>query len=120
MLFYDQNGAMGQFQGFNNVTHEYRINNIARNEPVHVINFMIGSVSRFLVAPNGTSASARPSPAALLERQQCDCSRRAPPRTCAMTTLHQRVGPLSRAEESPRHAGAPTAVQNGDGLRPLR
>ena len=30
MLFYDQNGALGQFQGFNNVTHEYRINNIAR------------------------------------------------------------------------------------------
>ena len=30
MLFYDQNGALGQFQGFNNVTHEYRINNIAQ------------------------------------------------------------------------------------------
>ena len=30
MLFYDQIGALGQFQGFNNVTHEYRINNIAR------------------------------------------------------------------------------------------
>ena len=29
MLFYDQNGALGQFQGFNNVTHEYRINNVA-------------------------------------------------------------------------------------------
>jgi hypothetical protein len=26
MLFYDQNGALGQFQGFNNSTHEYRIN----------------------------------------------------------------------------------------------
>ena len=31
MLFYDQFGALGQFQGFNNVTHEYRINNIALN-----------------------------------------------------------------------------------------
>jgi len=29
MLFYDQNGALTQFQGFNNSTHEYRINNIA-------------------------------------------------------------------------------------------
>lgn len=29
MLFYDQNGQLGQFQGFNNVSHEYRINNIA-------------------------------------------------------------------------------------------
>ena len=29
MLFYDQNGALGQFQGFNNSTHEYRVNNVA-------------------------------------------------------------------------------------------
>jgi hypothetical protein len=50
MLFYDQNGALGQFQGFNNITHEYRINNIA---PGGSINFMIGSASKFLVANNG-------------------------------------------------------------------
>ena len=31
MLFFDQNNQLGQFQGFNNFTHEYRINNIARN-----------------------------------------------------------------------------------------
>src|SRR5262249_22760111 len=31
MLFYDQNNQLGQFQGFNNVTHEYRINNVAKN-----------------------------------------------------------------------------------------
>ena len=36
MLFYDQNGALGQFQGFNNVTHEYRINNVARTGRRHV------------------------------------------------------------------------------------
>ena len=41
MLFYDQNGALGQFQGFNNVTHEYRINNIASSP--RSINFMTGS-----------------------------------------------------------------------------
>ena len=40
MLFYDQNGALGQFQGFNNSTHEYRINNIATGGS---INFMIGT-----------------------------------------------------------------------------
>jgi hypothetical protein len=56
MLFYDQNGALGQFQGFNNVTHEYRINNIARH-PISgsfdgSINFMIGGASRFRVDPN--------------------------------------------------------------------
>jgi hypothetical protein len=50
MLFYDQNGALGQFQGFNNQTHEYRINNIASGGS---INFMLGGSSKFLVANNG-------------------------------------------------------------------
>jgi len=50
MLFYDQNGALGQFQGFNNSTHEYRINNVASGGS---INFMIGSSSKFLVAASG-------------------------------------------------------------------
>jgi hypothetical protein len=50
MLFYDQNGALGQFQGFNNSTHEYRINNVASGGS---INFMIGSSSKFLVANSG-------------------------------------------------------------------
>lgn len=50
MLFYDQNAALGLFQGFNNSSHEYRINNIA---PSGTINFMIGSGSRFKVANNG-------------------------------------------------------------------
>ena len=46
MLFYDQTGALGQFQGFNNSTHEYRINNIATSGS---INFMLASTSRLLV-----------------------------------------------------------------------
>ena len=50
MLFYDHTGALGQFQGFNNSTHEYRINNIAA---AGTINFMIGSTSRFRVLNNG-------------------------------------------------------------------
>ena len=50
MLFYDQNGALGQFQGFNNSTHEYRINNIGTSG---TINFMIGSSSMFRVMNNG-------------------------------------------------------------------
>lgn len=50
MLFYDQNGALGQFQGFNNSTHEYRINNIASGGS---INFMLGGTSRFLVRSDG-------------------------------------------------------------------
>lgn len=50
MLFYDQNGALGQFQGFNNTTHEYRINNIASGG---TINFMLGGLSRFRVRNDG-------------------------------------------------------------------
>jgi hypothetical protein len=50
MLFYDQNGALAQFQGFNNVSHEYRINNIASGGS---INFLIGSATKFAVASNG-------------------------------------------------------------------
>ena len=57
MLFYDQNGALGQFQGFNNSTHEYRINNIARVTPGGAfdgsINFLVGGTSRFLVNSSG-------------------------------------------------------------------
>jgi hypothetical protein len=52
MLFYDQFGALGQFQGFNNVTHEYRINNIARNAASQFdgsINFMIGGTPRLKI-----------------------------------------------------------------------
>src|SRR5262249_17504566 len=51
MLFFDQNGGLGQFQGFNNSTHEYRINNIASGGS---INFMIGGSSKLLVANNGS------------------------------------------------------------------
>ena len=51
MLFRDQTGAVAQFQGFNNVTHEYRINNVARNPSTGnfngSINFMIGGSSLF-------------------------------------------------------------------------
>jgi len=50
MLFYDQNGAVAQFQGFNNVSHEYRINNVAAGGS---INFMVGSASKFKIANNG-------------------------------------------------------------------
>jgi hypothetical protein len=55
MLFYDHTNALTQFQGYNNITHEYRINNIARVSPGGAfngsINFMLGGSSRFLVHP---------------------------------------------------------------------
>jgi hypothetical protein len=62
MLFYDQNGAVGQFQGFNNVTHEYRINNVASGGS---INFMLGT-SKFLVASNGAIGIGSTAPSARL------------------------------------------------------
>ena len=50
MLFYDHTGALRQFQGYNNSTQEYRINNIG---PSGSINFMIGSDSKFRVTTSG-------------------------------------------------------------------
>src|SRR5437870_12043879 len=64
MLFYDHNGALGQFQGFGNTTHEYRINNIASGGS---INFLIGSSSEFKVATNGNIGLGVPSPASKLD-----------------------------------------------------
>ncbi len=64
MLFYDQLGALSQFQGFNNASHEYRINNIARTAGQFngSINFMIGSTSRLKVgATGGTTISGAAS-----------------------------------------------------------
>ena len=60
MLFYDQNGQVAQFQGFGNITHEYRINNVASNA---TINFMTGGVSRFLADSIGHVGINNASPA---------------------------------------------------------
>ena len=49
-LFYDQNGTVANFHGFNNLTHEYRVNNIASSG---TINLMLGGTSRLKVAANG-------------------------------------------------------------------
>jgi hypothetical protein len=64
MLFYDQNGAVVNFQGFNNFTHEYRINNIA---PGGSINFMLGSSSKFLVATSGNVGIGTTTPGSKLD-----------------------------------------------------
>ena len=70
MLFFDHNNQLGQFQGYNNITHEYRINNIAKNGGGLFdgsINFMQGGASKFIVAPNGNIGIGTTSPSALLE-----------------------------------------------------
>jgi hypothetical protein len=59
MLFYDQNGALAQFQGFNNTNHAYVINNIAKNGSNQFdgsISFLIGNISRFTVTADGNTS----------------------------------------------------------------
>jgi hypothetical protein len=64
MLFYDQNGSLGLFQGFNNSSHEYRINNQATGGS---INFMIGGSSKFKVTNSGDVGIGAATPAAKLD-----------------------------------------------------
>jgi hypothetical protein len=114
MLFYDHTGALTQFQGYNNVTHEYRINNIARVSPGGAfngsINFMQGGVSKFLVAPTGNIGIGTTSPNALLE-----VSNALIPALNAnfnVTSFGSQSGiQLRRARGT---VGAPSAVQAGD------
>jgi hypothetical protein len=117
MLFYDQNGALGQFQGFNNSTHEYRINNVARVSPGGAfngsINFMTGHNSRFFVASNGNIGIGTTAPSALLE-----VSNAVPggPANMWMTSYTNAINPYYMARRARGTPGAPTAVQAGDGL----
>src|SRR6516164_1118365 len=65
MLFYDQNGVLGQFQGFNNTSHTYAINNIAKNGSSQFdgsINFLIGNTSRFFVDSSGNVGISTTTP----------------------------------------------------------
>ena len=121
MLFYDQNNALGQFQGFNNVTHEYRINNIAKTAAAvnGSINFMTGGISRFFVAATATSASAPRRRRRCLEVSNAIARRLSRPTTYSAVSPERSVA-LITGEESRGTPAAPTAVQSGDGLSALR
>jgi hypothetical protein len=114
MLFYDQNNQLAQFQGFNNVTHEYRINNIASNAS---INFMTGSLSRFLVSPSGTIGIGTnfPSPTANLEVSNAVSGSGT---TNINVTTHSAnaFGPVLIGRKARGTESAPTAVLNNDAL----
>ena len=117
MLFYDQNGALGQFQGFNNITHEYRINNIARVSPGGAfngsINFMLGGTSKFMVASNGNIGIGTTTPSAPVELSNAI---HGGPANMWMTSYTNAIGPYYMARRSRGTPGAATAVQTGDAL----
>lgn len=118
MLFYDQNGALGQFQGFNNSTHEYRINNIAQASGVFngSINFMIGSTSRLLVATNGNVGIGTSNPDGVLEASNANSSS---PLTNVLATSFAGSSPsasLFVGRKARGTSSAPAAVLAGDAL----
>ena len=110
-LFYDQNGALGQFQGFNNVTHEYRINNIATGGS---INFMTGSVSRFSVANDGRIGIGTTNPAAAFELARSGGADAYLTAYSGSAAVNPFVSPTFQGRSARGTAGAPTAVQNND------
>lgn len=63
MLFYDHTGALAQFQGFNNSTREYRINNVAAGGS---ISFMLAGTTRFRIAPGGNVGLGTSTPSSPL------------------------------------------------------
>ena len=101
---------LAQFQGFNNFTHEYRINNIATTPS---INFMTSSLSRFMVASNGNIGIGTTTPSALLE-----VSNAVPggPANMWMTSYTNAINPYYSARRARGTFAAPAAVQTGDGL----
>jgi hypothetical protein len=118
MLFFDQNGALSQFQGFNNSTHEYRINNVAKVAPGGAfngsINFMTGSTSRFFVATNGNVGIGTTSPSGGVELS------RAGDDSVVVTTTYKNgitdSAPVFLGRTARGTPAAPTATFHGDVL----
>ena len=119
MLFYDQNGALGQFQGFNNSTHEYRINNVAKNGASQFngsINFMVGSTSRFLVGANGNIGIGTTTPSANLEVSNALLPALNNAATLTATYSNTTAGSVFVGRKARGTATAPTQVLSGDNL----
>jgi len=120
MLFFDHNNQLGQFQGYNNVSHEYRINNIAKNGAQFdgSINFMIGSTSRFFVGANGNIGIGTTTPTTNLEVSNALSP--AATTSATLTTYFNGFGSNSiLARRARGTAAAPTALQAFDTLLEL-
>ena len=116
MLFYDHTNALTQFQGYNNLTHEYRINNIARVAPGGAfngsINFMTGGISRFFINSVGGVGIGTTTPSAWLE-----VTNPIGPTLVAATTysaISPALGALISGRRSRGTPAAPTAALSGD------
>ena len=123
MLFYDHTNALTQFQGYNNSTHEYRINNIARVSPGGAfngsINFMIGGISRFYVSPTTVGiGTTSPSPSANLDVSNA-ISGSGTTNVNVTTYSANPFGPNLIGKKARGTPGAPTAVLNNDALLDL-
>ncbi len=123
MLFYDHTNALTQFQGYNNSTHEYRINNIARVSPGGAfngsINFMIGGISRFFVSPTTVGiGTTSPSTSANLDVSNA-ISGSGTTNVNVTTYSANAFGPNLIGKKARGTPGAPTAVLNNDALLDL-
>jgi hypothetical protein len=119
MLFFDHTNALTQFQGYNNATHEYRINNIARVAPGGAfngsINFMLGGTSKFFIAPNGNIGIGTTAPAVNFEVSNALST--AAHTLVLMTSYgNNSFGSATIGRKARGTAAAPTAVQDGDEL----
>ena len=107
MLFYDHTNALTQFQGYNNATHEYRINNIARVSPGGAfngsINFMIGGTSRFFVGANGSVGIGTTSPCRRTSRSATHCRALARRTSGRPPTGNTTFGPEIVGRKAQRH-----------------
>jgi len=117
MLFFDHNNQLGQFQGYNNITHEYRINNIAKNGGGLFdgsINFMQGGASKFIVAPNGNIGIGTTNPSTLLEVSNALVPTLNVTTVASTTYGTNSFGPELVGRKARGTTAAPSAVQSGD------
>jgi hypothetical protein len=118
MLFYDHNGVLSQFQGFNNTNHAYVINNIAKNGASQFdgsYNFLIGGASRLFVSTGGNVGIGTTAPTSLLEVSNA-ASTLPFGQITATTFVNTGQGSVFVGRKARGTSAAPTAVQAGDGL----
>ena len=123
MLFYDHNGVLSQFQGFNNTNHAYVINNIARNGASQFdgsYSFLIGSTPRLYIGSAGNVGigTAAPSPSSNLDVSNA-VSGSGTTNINVTTYSPNPFGPNLIGKKARGTQGAPTSVLNNDALLDL-